>query len=250
MVAAAVGIGAAVAGTAGAAMSSSASRSAASKQADAANYAADLQQQQWEQTQNNLQPYMSLGTQYIPQLQSALSNPALTQQFTAPTEAEATASPGYQFTLNQGLKSVQNSAAARGLGSSGAAMKGAATYASGLADSTYNDVYNRALQTYNTNYNTASNNANRLQSVVGSGQNAAAGLGSLGAQTANSIGNTLTSAANASASGQIGSANALSNGLSSISNGAMTYGLLTNNAGGSAGSSASVGVPGWTPAGS
>lgn len=250
MVAAAVGVGAAVAGTAGAAMSSSASRSAASKQADAANYAADLQQQQWQQTQQNLQPYMDLGSSYINPLRDALSNPALTQQFSAPTAADAQATPGYQFTLGQGLKATQNSAAARGLGTSGAALKGAATYATGLADSTYNDVYNRALQTYNTNYNTASNNVNRLQSVVGSGQNAAAGLGSLGAQTANSIGNTLTSAANASASGQIGSANALSNGLSSISNGAMTYGLLTNNAGGGAGSAASVGVPGWTPAGS
>jgi hypothetical protein len=212
-------------------MSSSASRSAASKQADAANYAADLQQQQWQQTQQNLQPYMDLGSSYINPLRDALSNPALTQKFSAPTAAEAQATPGYQFTLGQGLKATQNSAAARGLGTSGAALKGAANYATGLADSTYNDVYNRALQTYNTNYNTASNNVNRLQSVVGSGQNAAAGLGSLGAQTANSIGNTLTSAANASAAGQIGSANALSNGLSSIANGASTYALLNNNAG-------------------
>jgi hypothetical protein len=174
---------------------------------------------------------MDLGSSYINPLKAALSNPTLTQQFSAPTEAEAQATPGYQFTLNQGLKATQNSAAARGLGTSGAALKGASTYATGLADSTYNDVYSRALQTYNTNYNTASNNVNRLQSVVGSGQNAAAGLGSLGAQTANSIGNTLTSAANASASGTIGSANALSSGLSSIANGASTYALLSNNAG-------------------
>jgi hypothetical protein len=172
-----------------------------------------------------------LGSEYINPLKAALSNPALAQQFTAPTADQAAQTPGYQFTLGQGLKSVQNSAAARGLGTSGAALKGASSYATGLADSTYNDVYNRALQTYQTNYNAASNNANRLQSVVGSGQNAAAGLGSLGAQTANSIGNTLTSGANAIASGQIGSANALSSGLNSIANGASTYALLNNNAG-------------------
>jgi hypothetical protein len=249
MVAAAIGVGTAVAGVAGSAMSSSASKSAADTQAAAANNATALQEAQWEKTQQNLQPYMDLGSSYINPLKAALSNPTLTQQFSAPTAAQAQATPGYQFTLQQGLKATQNSAAARGLGTSGAALKGATTYATGLADSTYNDVYNRALQTYNTNYNTASNNVNRLQSVVGSGQNAAAGLGSLGAQTANSIGNTLTGAANASASGTIGSANALSSGLNSVASGAMTYGLLANNAGGNS-SAASVGVPGWTPAGS
>lgn len=250
MVAAAVGIGAAVAGVAGSAMSSSASKNAAATQAAAANNATALQEAQWERTQENLQPYMDLGSSYINPLKSALSNPMLTQQFSAPTEQQAQNTPGYQFTLNQGLKATQNSAAARGLGTSGAALKGAANYSTGLANSTYNDVYNRALSTFNTNYSSASNNVNRLQSVVGSGQNAAAGLGSLGAQTANSIGNTLTGAANASAAGQIGSANALSSGLSSISNGAMMYGLMQNNAGGGASNAASVGVPGWTPPGS
>lgn len=164
------------------------------------------------------------------------SNP-LQQRFSAPTEADAQATPGYQFTLNQGLKSVQNSAAARGLGTSGAALKGASTYATGLADSTYNDVYNRALQTFQTNYNSAANNVNRLQGLVSNGQNAAATNGSLGASTANSVGNTLTSAANATASGTVGSANALSGALNSVGSNAMLYGLTQNNASGSAASS-------------
>jgi hypothetical protein len=214
----------------GAAISSSASKSAANTQADAANNAAQIQQQQWEQTQANLKPYMDLGSSYINPLKDALSNPTLTQQFSAPTAAEAQATPGYQFTLNQGLKATQNSAAARGLGTSGAALKGASSYATGLADSTYNDVYNRALQTFQTNYNTASNNVNRLQSVVSNGQNAAATNGSLGAASAGNIGNTLTSGANASAAGTIGSSNALSGALNSVGSSALTYGLLNNNA--------------------
>ena len=45
--------------------------------------------------------------------------------------------PGYQFTLDQGLKAAQNNATAQGLGVSGAAMKAASTYTSGLADQTY-----------------------------------------------------------------------------------------------------------------
>lgn len=247
--------GSAVAGVAGSAISSSASKSAADTQADAANNAAALQEQQWQQTQANLKPYMQLGTSSISPLLTAMgynvtqnadgsysfngtdSNNILQQQFTAPTEAQAQATPGYQFTLDQGLKSVQNSAAARGLGTSGAALKGASTYATGLADSTYNDVFNRALQTFNTNYSSAANNVNRLSGLVSSGQNAAATNGSLGAATASNVGNTLTSGANASAAGTVGSANALSNGLSSIGSNALTYGLLTNNAGTTAASS-------------
>lgn len=47
--------------------------------------------------------------------------------------------PGYQFTLDQGLKAVQNSAAAKGLGISGAALKGAADYTTGLTNSAYSN---------------------------------------------------------------------------------------------------------------
>ncbi|QKM52155.1 hypothetical protein [Burkholderia glumae] len=281
MVAAAIGVGAAT-GLAGAALSSSAASSAADTQADAANRAADLQNQQWQQTQANLKPYLQLGTSAISPLLAAMgynvtqngdgtysfngTNPNNPLQqtfsygaFTAPTAAQAQATPGYQFTLDQGLKSVQNSAAARGLGTSGAALKGASNYATGLADSTYNDVFNRALSAYNanfgtaqgvfnTNYNTAANNVNRLTGIVNSGQNAAATNGSLGAATLNGIGNTLTSGANAIASGTVGSANALTNALSGIGSNALTYGLLTNNAGGN-GSTGAIGIPGWTPAG-
>jgi hypothetical protein len=219
---------------------------AANKQAKSADHAADLQTQQWQTTQDNLKPYMDLGSDYIPNLKNALSNPILTQQFTAPTADQAAQTPGYQFTLGQGLKSVQNSAAARGLGTSGAALKGASGYATGLADSTYNDVYNRALQTFQTNYSSAANNVNRLQSVVSNGQNAAATNGSLGAASAGNIGNTLMSGANAQASGIVGASNSLTGALNNYAGMQYTSGLI-NNAGGAGTSSGSVGVPGWTP---
>ncbi|KVF35784.1 hypothetical protein WJ09_09830 [Burkholderia vietnamiensis] len=260
-------------------MTSSASSDAAQTQADAANNSAALQNAQWQQTQKNLKPYMDLGQSAINPLLTAMGytrsgtgqnrasfgglssndvggqsldswtvdpNNPLQQRFSyadfqAPTAAQAAATPGYQFTLTQGLKSVQNSAAARGLGTSGAALKGAAGYATGLADSTYNDVFNRALSTYNanfgkaqttfnTNYNSAANNVNRLTNLVSSGQNAAATNGSLGAAAVGNIGNTLTSGANAAASGVVGSANAIASGLNSLGSAGMTYGLLNNNA--------------------
>lgn len=227
VVAAVAGAGV-VGGVASATIGASASKSAANTQADAARDAAQLQQQQYEQTREDLGQYRALGTDTIPQLQNALSNPLLTQTFSAPTAAEAAATPGYQFTLSQGLKAAQNSASARGLGSSGAALKGAESFATGLADSTYNDTFNRALSTFSTNQNTASNQVNRLLGIVGTGQNAAAQTGSLGAQATQGIANTLTSGAAASAAGTVGAANAITGGISSAVNGG-TNALLLNS---------------------
>lgn len=60
--------------------------------------------------------------------------------------------PGYQFVRDQGLKSVQNSFAAKGLGNSGAAMRGAADYTTGLANSTYEQRVQDYLNNYNSKF--------------------------------------------------------------------------------------------------
>jgi hypothetical protein len=65
-----------------------------------------------------------------------------------PTMAGLAQTPGYQFTLQQGLLGTQNAAAARGLGVSGAALKGADTFATGLASQTYNQQLNNAESIY------------------------------------------------------------------------------------------------------
>ncbi len=229
----------------GAVISANASKSAANTQANAATTTAEMQQQQQAQVRSDLQPYRDLGTSNIPGLTAAAANPLLTGtfnygDFTAPTAADAAATPGYQFTLNQGLKAVQNSASASGLGASGAALKGAASYASGLADSTYGDTYNRALSTYGTNrnnalsnyttnYGTASDNVNRLLGLVAVGGNAAAQTGQLGTQSTNSIAGTLQSGAAASAAGTVGSANAITGGVNNASNSLLLNSLLNNN---------------------
>jgi len=57
------------------------------------------------------------------------------------TQEELENTPGYQFTMNEGLKSTQRGYAARGLGSSGAAMKGAARFSTGLANATYQSLF-------------------------------------------------------------------------------------------------------------
>jgi len=115
-VAAAIGVSAAV-GLAGSAMASDASRSASNTQADAARDAAGMQNAQWQQTQNNLRPYLDFGSSAINPLRSAMGydanwnpdpNNILNQTFKAPSAADAAATPGYQFTLDNGLRAVQN----------------------------------------------------------------------------------------------------------------------------------------------
>lgn len=212
-----------------------ASKSAANTQADAANNASQMQWNEFNQVRQSQQPYMNLGYSAINPMLSAMgykgdmskdmSNP-LNQQFSFdPSHLDQT--PGYQFALQQGMQGINNSSAAKGLGMSSANMRDAARFTTGLADQTYGDQYNRALQTYQTNYNSAANNAARMAGVVQMGQNAAAGVGSQGLQTAMNSGNLLTTGAAAQGAGSVGAANAMSNGLNSYLNYSMMNNLMS-----------------------
>lgn len=206
------------------------------QQASAATNAANLQQQQYQQTRQDLLPYNQAGQTAVNQLTAQL--PSLTAPITM-DEATLRNTPGYQFNLDQGLKSVQNGAAARGLGSSGAALKGAATYATGLADSTYQNQFNNA----NTNKQNAYNFLTGTSTI---GANAAAQSGQIGQAGAATAGNSLTSAGTAQAAGLTGAANALTNAGQTYAgyqyaqnNPFITQGLYAQNA-------ANSGIPnGW-----
>lgn len=215
----ALAIGAA--GLAGAAISSSAAKNAANTQAAAETSAAATQKQMYDETAARLAPFTTAGTTATSQIQNTAPFSFGSFNF-QPTESQLEQTPGYQFNLTQGEKSVQNSYAAKGLGTSGAALKGAETYASGLADSTYQNQFSNALNSYQANYGTAqgqyNTNLSRLQNLANTGENAAAQTGAYGTQTAANIGQTAVGAANASAAGTVGSANAISGGLGSVSN--------------------------------
>jgi len=212
-----VGAGASVAGSAA---QSKATSKASKGQQDAQKYAADIQKEMYDTTRKDLLPYNEAGQAATTQLSNRLTNltsPIIMDQSTL----EQT--PGYQFNLTQGLKSVQNSAAARGLGTSGAALKGAAAYATGLADSTYQNQFNNAVTNQTNAYN-------RLMGVSTLGESAAAQTGAYGTQTganigngaiqtAANVGNNTIQGANATAAGYTGVANSLTNGI----NGYMTY---------------------------
>jgi hypothetical protein len=142
--------------------------------------------------------------------------------------------PGYQFNLSQGLKAVQNGAAARGLGSSGAAMMGAANYATGLADATYQNQFANANTNLQNEMAQRNNTVNYLTGTAGIGANAAAhsgqfgtqaagNVGQIGTQTAAGIAQNTTNAGTAISAGLNGGANALMGGANNYG----SYNLLT-----------------------
>lgn len=192
---------------------------ASSAQQSAANNATAEQANMFNTTQANLAPYISAGTGAQTQLTNAL--PALTAPVTM-NESALQQTPGYQFNLTQGLKSVQNSAAARGLGVSGAALKGASTFATGLADNTYQNQFNNAVTNQTNAYN-------RLLGVVQTGESAAAGQGSIGAQTGANIAGTTIAGGNAAAAGY----NAIGTGVTNATNNLSGYALIKGLYGGS-----------------
>lgn len=230
----------AVGSIASAGIAGGAAKSAAQTQATAATAAEQQQLGLYNETAANVQPFITAGQGAIPQLQSyatagqgalteeqnllGLTGPGGTPPAGGPDQAaiQATLSqtPGYQFTLDQGLKATQNSYAAQGLGSSGAALKGAATFATGLADQTYE----QRLQDY---LNLANTGGSAAAGLVSSGANAGIALGGQGVQTGQAAGGFGTSGAAATAAGTVGAANALTSGITGLTNAAGSTALLT-----------------------
>jgi hypothetical protein len=209
-----------------------AAKNAAKQSADAANKAAALQQQRYETTRGDLAPYNQAGQAVLPAYNAlALSGPTgggtdyvktAYDQFLpgTMTQAQLEQTPGYQFTRDQGLKAVQSANAARGLGMSGASMKGAAAFATGLANNTYKDQFNIQQSRFadvsglsTLQQNQLQGQASRLQSVASLGENAGAQTGSTGASLAQSAGNALIAGGNAAAAGTIGASNAITGGI-------------------------------------
>ena len=219
-------IGAGVLG-AGSSMLGSGKSSSAAK--DAANQA----QQRYLQTRADLSPFTGIGSTAAGNaLSLAQGSPtgggpdyiSMAQQ-NLPlqmTQAELEKTPGYQWNLAQGLKATQSTAAARGLGVSGASLKGAATYATGLADSTYKNQFDMANARFGDilNLNTGqqgnlTNQFNRFNALAGVGESAAAGTGTIGASLANTSASATQQAGLDQAAGTTGVNNALTGAANS-----------------------------------
>jgi hypothetical protein len=245
------GIGSLVGGI----LSSGAASQAGQEQYQAAQQASGLAGTAGQQAENyqtgqiaqegaNASPYTTLGSTTANELTNALApGGSLTQgwnqTFSAPTAAQAAATPGYQFQLQQGENALQNSAAARGGLLSTGTAKNLDAYSQGLASTNYANTYNQALQTYNTNYGTYEQNQanlyNRLSGASQLGANTVANLNSVQQsgtnalqqgllQTAQTQGQDIQGGTAALAAGQVGSANALSGAIGGAT-GALGQGL-------------------------
>ena len=201
----------------------------ANKAADAQTAAADkasaVAQQQYQQTRSDLSPYRDIGGDASGRLTSRLS------ELTTPISVnpdDFQNSDYYKFLSTQGQRGVTNSAAARGLGSSGAALKGAAAFAKGLASTEWQNNFNMQ----NTNQTNA---FSRLKSLVDTGQNAAAQTGSAGQAAANTSAQAAIGAGNA----QAAAANATGSSIANLSNNIGGYAMY-NGLYGSGGSSGQI----------
>ena len=135
--------------------------------------------------------------------------------------------PGYQFTLQQGQKGVNNALSSQGLLGSGAQAKALSDYTTGLAQNTYNQQYQNALNSYNSNYasqlGSFNANVNPLVQLLTLGQNSAANTGQ-------GQYNAAVGAGNALAAGQVAAGNTTANTFNSLmgagKTGAQIYSLL------------------------
>ncbi len=199
----------------------SAAQQAAQQQAAGAGQAINAQNQGYQIAQGYLTPYQTMGT-------NALTSLGNMQPFSF-NASNLTQTPGYQFTLNQGERSLNNQYAARGLGYSGAQMMGSQQYATGLADQTYNQQLQNQLGIYQTNYGNLLNQA-------GMGMSAGSGLSNLAMQNANQLGGYMTGRANALASGTVGAANAQQQAFNNLLQAGTTMAGAAMGAGGGGGS--------------
>lgn len=103
--------------------------------------------------------------------------------YNLPTADEARATPGYQFTRDEGIHGVQTSDIARGAGLGGAALKDIGQYTTGLADSYYGNRVSQGLAAATLNDNNILNVQN--SNLAGAGQAFNAGLA--GANSQNSF---------------------------------------------------------------
>ena len=210
----------------GGAMASSAAGKAAKTQAKSADKATELQKQMYEEGvvrqkpfyeagltgQNRLMELLGLGGDPNAQGYGSAMRPFGMSDFEA--------DPGYAFRMKEGLKGLDQQAAARGGLISGNALRGATAYGQQLGSQEYQNAYDR----YQTN---RANMLNPIQSLLGQAQSTANTLGSAGQTYATNAGNTMMAAGNARASGYTGSADAWNRALGGAA-GTVVSGLNAN----------------------
>jgi len=193
----------------------SAAKSAASTQSAAADRAAELQNEQFQQTRQDYAPWREAGVNALGVMQKTAGNVPAAFSF---TNQQMYQDPGYAFRLSEGQKALDRSAAARGGLISGGALKAASRYGQDMASQEYQNAYNRAFTGYGTEVARENQLYNRQAALAGIGQTATGQVAQAGQNYANAAGNLITGGAAANAAGQVGMANAITGGLGTYLN--------------------------------
>lgn len=212
-------VGSAVIG--GAAQSIQAGKAASSAKRAAASANA-TQQGFFDTSQEALAPYMKTGSGAATKLEQL---EGLNGGGQNGIQATLEGLPGYQFSNYQGLKSVQNGATARGLGVSGAALKGGADYSTKLANTYYNNLLSG------------------IQNTEKTGEDAASGLATAATATGAEEGNNIIGAGAARGAADITQGNAISGIASSVPAALFANKLLGDNSTSANGSQSNFLIP-------
>jgi len=156
---------------------------AARIQAAGAEKAAEQQQRMYTEARADLAPWRTGGAKAVNQIGGLLGLPGYTAQ--DPTEV-LRATPGYEWTLGQGVSALDRSAAAKGMNLSGAQQKGLVDYGQNLG-------LKYAWNPYMSS----------LQALSGQGSGAAGTTGNWAMQTGQIMGQDYMAAANAQAQAMV-----------------------------------------------
>jgi len=219
---------------AGGLISAGGAKSAADAQLQATREGIAAQMQQKGQLLGLLSPYMGVGQSGINQLSANIGN--LTKPFN-PTMADLAATPGYQFTMQQGEQGVANAYSGQGLGAgvtggatamtpSGPGLKGAVNYAENLASTTYQQQFQNYLGQNSQLFN-------MMMGQAGLGEQAAAAYGGVSQNATNAISGLTSAGGAAQAAGIQSGANALGQGISGAGSSISNFALLNSLGGGS-----------------
>jgi hypothetical protein len=184
----------------GAVIGAGASNKAARAQERAAAESTAAQERMFNRQVELQEPFRQAGVNALPELIAASRyQPFDMEQFQQ--------DPGYAFRMKEGLRALENTAAARGGLMSGNQMRGITRFGQELGSQEYGNAFNR----YQAE---RAARLNPLQSLTGMGQTTAANIAGQAGQFGQAMGANIIGAGNARASGYMGAANALSNAVS------------------------------------
>lgn len=201
----------AIAGSAvlGAVVSTQASKRAADAQENATDKAASTELEMFDRNAALQEPWRQAGIGALGDLTKGTQAGGDYMRDFAMSDFQR--DPGYQFRMDEGMRGIEASAAARGGVLSGGNLKDLTRFGQDFASGEYSNAYNRFNADRDRRFG-------RLSQLAGIGQTATGQITSQGAQTAQNIGDYQTQAGNARASGYVGQANAINQGLGTIGN--------------------------------